>query len=75
MPLDNPECRFHPKLPKFADIAGVNTECAEQTFKWLNKFKLNTRRMTANRFKFYLWSVIEGRNAVIVKRLQRKGKL
>ena len=27
--LDSPLCEFHPKLPKFGEIADANTECAE----------------------------------------------
>ena len=47
MPPDNPDCKYHPHLPKFAEVHGVNTECAEQAFKWLGKFKLNCRKMTS----------------------------
>ena len=37
--LDNPKCIYHPKLSSFSAVHGVNTECAEQAFKWLGKFK------------------------------------
>ena len=33
MPPDNPDCKYHPRLPQFSEIHGVNTECAEQAFK------------------------------------------
>ena len=33
MPLENPNCKFHPKLQTFSEVHGVNTECAEQAFK------------------------------------------
>ena len=39
MPPDNPKCRYHPSLPHLSEIHGVNTECAEQAFRWLNKLK------------------------------------
>ena len=32
MPSDNPNCLYHPHLPKFEDIRGVNTESCEQGF-------------------------------------------
>ena len=32
MPPDNPKCEFHPHLPKFSTIKGVNTESCEQGF-------------------------------------------
>ena len=32
MPLENPKCEYNPKLPKFAEIHGVNTESCEQGF-------------------------------------------
>jgi hypothetical protein len=62
MPPDNPSCKYHPKLQKFSAVHGVNSECAEQAFKWLGKFKLLTRRMTRSRFCFFLWKVIDLHN-------------
>ncbi len=41
--LDNPKCIYHPKLPAFSVVHGVNTECAEQAIKWLGKFKFLAR--------------------------------
>ena len=68
MPPENPKCKYHPKLNQFSAVHGVNTECAEQAFKWLGKFKHITRKMTRNRFCFFLWCMIEYHN----KRLERK---
>ena len=68
MPPDNPRCKYHPHLERFAEVRGVNTECAEQAFKWLGKFKHVTRKMTRNRFCFFVWSMIEHHN----KRVQRR---
>ena len=62
MPPTNPECKYHPKLPKFSLVHGVNTECAEQAFKWLGNFKHITRKMTRARFCFFLWKVINDHN-------------
>ena len=68
MPPDNPKCIYHPSLPAFSEIHGVNTECAEQAFKWLGRFKHITRRMTRQRFCFFIWKMIELHN----KRVSRK---
>ena len=62
MPPDNPSCQYHPHLPAFAEIHGVNTECAEQAFKWLGRFKFHTRKMTRNRYCFFLWEMINLHN-------------
>ena len=43
MPPDNPHCLYHPSLEKFKAIHGVNSERAEQAFKWLGRFKTITR--------------------------------
>lgn len=59
MQPDNPQCIYHPTLPKFHEVHGANTECAEQAFKWLGRFKYITRRMTRKRFCFFLWKMIE----------------
>ena len=47
--LDNPKCIYHPKLSSFSAVHCVNTECAEQAFKWLGKFKFIARKMTRQR--------------------------
>ena len=75
MPLDNPKCIYHPKLPFFPDIHGVNTECAEQAFKWLGKFKIMSRRMTRQRFCFFLWQMIELHNKRTCKKISNSDKL
>lgn len=31
--------KYHPDLPIFTEINIANTECAEQTFSWLKKYK------------------------------------
>ena len=45
MPPDNPNCQYHPTLPKISEIHSVNTECAEQSFCWPNRFKYSMRNM------------------------------
>ena len=69
MPPDNPKCIYHPHLPEFSEIHGVNSECAEQAFKWLGKFKFMTRRMTRQRFCFFLWKMVELHNQRISRKL------
>ena len=69
MPPDNPKCIYHPTLPVFSEVHGVNTECAEQGFKWLGRFKHITRRMTRTRFCFFLWKVIELHNVRVTRNL------
>ena len=69
MPPNNPKCIYHPHLPSFAEIRGVNTEYAEQAFKWLGKFKFMSRRMTRPRFYFFLWKMIELHNQRVSRRL------
>ena len=46
MPLENPACRYHPKLPTFSEIHGTNTQSCEQGFKRLKKYKYATRKMS-----------------------------
>ena len=43
--LGNPACVYHPHLPQFQYLQGVNTEVAEQSFHKLNKHKSSTRKM------------------------------
>ena len=44
--LDSGECEYHPHLPQFKKVNGMNTEIAEQSFKELNMLKCHTRKMT-----------------------------
>ena len=67
MPLNNPNCRYHPHLEVFREIRGTNTECAEQSNRFLNKHVCNG--MAEFKFKAFLWFVIETRNELIEERL------
>ena len=62
MPPDNPSCKYHPSLPHFSEIRGANTECAEQSFRWLNKLKHTLKHMKQLRFNFCLYIIINQRN-------------
>ena len=66
MPPDNPACRYHPLLPRLSEVHGVNTECAEQAFRWLNKLKLSLKQMHEHRFNFFLQTIIHNHNMYIV---------
>ena len=72
MPADNPNCQYHPTLPKFSEIHGVNTECAEQSFRWLNRFKYSMRNMHQYTFNFFLHVIVNKRNKY--RELQLKEK-
>lgn len=48
MPSDNPDYKYHPKLQRFSEIHGVNTECAKQSFVWLKRLKLSMKQMQQN---------------------------
>jgi hypothetical protein len=65
---DHPDCEYHHSLPKFADIANANTECAEQCFSWLKRYKNIVKYMTAPRFRFYMHVVISAHNNNIEKK-------
>ena len=53
MPPDDPECRYHPHLARFAEIHGINTQSCEQGFKRLNKYKYATRKMTRGKINLF----------------------
>jgi len=57
MPPDNPKCEFHPHLPKFSTIKGVNTESCEQGFRRLNQYFEVTRKMTQYKRNILFWFV------------------
>ena len=52
MPSDNPNCLYHPHLPKFEEIRGVNTESCEQGFRRLNQYFELTRKIRSIRGTF-----------------------
>ncbi len=59
MPLDNPECKYHPDLDTFKEVHGTNTECAEQAFNWLGRYKRIAKNMTKNKYKVYIWCMVQ----------------
>ena len=76
MPLENnPECKFHPDLPKFSELSDVNTECAEQTFRWLNRLKYGVRQMSRYKFNFFLHEVVHIHNTIREQHLKAKGRM
>lgn len=76
MPLENnPHCLYHPKLPKFKEIHHANTECAEQAFNWLARYKYSTHLMSKGRFQFFIKRIIDKRNNDTIRRLTEKGHM
>ena len=75
MPPNNPKCRYHPHLEIFNEIRGTNTESAEQSNRFLNRFKHVCNGMAEVKFKAFMWFVIETRNELIGERLKPKGKM
>ena len=52
--LGNPECKYHPNLPEFSFLIGMNTEVAEQSFSKINPHKFSTRKMCYAKRLLYL---------------------
>ena len=72
MPLDNPDCLYHPKLPTFREIHKTNTESCEQGFRRLNQYKQLTRKMTQFKGNILFWFVNEEFNTELEKQLEGK---
>ena len=75
MPPENERCEYHPSLPKFAEIHGTNTECAEQAFRWLNKLRYSMKSMHQHRFNFFLYVVTDVKNTYREMQLTDKNKM
>ena len=63
-PTENPQCKYHPGLPAFSEIANANTECAEQAFRWLNKLKFSLHMMSRYKFNFFLYEMVNIHNNI-----------
>jgi hypothetical protein len=50
---DNSESLYHPDNSDFLAIKSANTECAEQCFRWLNKYKTILRNMKQYKFIYH----------------------
>ena len=72
MPLqNNPECEYHPHLPKFHAIKNTNTESCEQGFKRLNTYGQLTRKMTQYKRNVLFWFVNEKFNENLETELKK----
>ena len=72
---DDPERgRYHPLHKDFNEIRDANTECAEQVFKWLNKYKTLLRNMKQHRFNFFLHTMIDLHNTFKESHLKLAGQ-
>ena len=65
--------RYHPLHSDFKEIRDANTECAEQSFKWLNKYKTILRNMKQHRFNFFLHTMIDLHNTFKESHLKLAG--
>lgn len=72
MPPENPQCKYHPSLPHLSEIHGVNTECAEQAFRWLNKLKHSLKQMHQHKFNFFLQTITNHRNLYLEQHLREQ---
>lgn len=70
--INDPKCKYHPDSTTFSSIQLTNTECAEQCFSWLKKFKDTMKYMSHYKFKLFLHVIIEGRNKRTIKQLKNK---
>ena len=73
MPPTNPNCWYHPRLNRFEEIHGANTESCEQGFKRLNIYFNLTRKMTQFKRNILFWHVNECFNANLEDELRAKG--
>ena len=74
--IDDPEKgRYHPSNKEFVEIKDANTECAEQSFKWLNKYKNIVRNMKQHRFNFFLYTMINLHNTFREAQLKQAGHM
>ena len=69
--LGNEDCRYHPRLPRFESVKGLNTEIAEQSFSRINPFKFMTRKMSYCRRLLFLKFIDHSANKQIIKRLEK----
>ena len=67
--------RYHPLHTDFDEIRHANTECAEQSFKWLNKYKNIVRNMKQHRFNFFLHNMINLHNSFRESQLKVQGHM
>ena len=65
-------CQYHPHLPKFDDIKGVNTESCEQSLRRLNQYFELTRKMTQFKRNVLFWFVNECFNSDLEMELKQK---
>ena len=70
---ERPAGRHHPLYHNFEAIREANTECGEQCFRWMNKFKLVARKMKQYRFNFFLYTMVNIHNAHREKQLKDQG--
>jgi hypothetical protein len=60
--LDDSFCRENCDPDLFDEMEKINTSIAEQANFWLSGFKHIMKHMSQNRFKFFLYTILEERN-------------
>ena len=67
--LKSKNCKYHPDLECFSLLKKCNTECAEQCFSWLGRFKHTLKYMNQYKFKFFIYVIVLARNQWIERKL------
>ena len=62
------KCYFHHGHPKLSKISDANTECAEQTFSLLKRYKNIIKYMKSSRFRYFIYTVIKAHNKEAIDR-------
>ena len=65
----------YPSNKDLVDIKDANTEYAEQSFMWLNKYKNIVRNMKQYRFNFFLFTMIDLHNTFREAQLKQAGHM
>lgn len=73
--LDSPDCKYHPDHESNKELEGCNTECAEQCFSWMTKFKHSVKYMTQYKFKFFIYLIVSSRNKFTIAKLKKQGHM
>lgn len=75
MPLDNPKCKYNPRLHRFSEIHGVNTQSCEQGFVRLNMYKHVTKHLTRYKRMFFFHEMNNHFNSTREQELTKKGQM
>ena len=68
---NSPLCEFHPDMDTYSAIKTANTECAEQCFSFLKRFRHMMKYMNKNKFHFFLQTIVLARNRSVDRKLRQ----